>query len=193
MDTVFLRAKLHEAVDRVVDELVATETAPSAPSTDNEIEMKGTVDPFAFPWPGDFGSEDFTSGTAYRLKGNGGDATVVVGWTTRYAWNADRGRAVVFHRVKPGDAPAKWYPWTEFVETDSGEHAAAIPDPQRPRALLKDGAPLPEHLSGKKVARADEVFRSIRDGASLRLVVSEDDEEEMVRHGYWVAKLRGRI
>ena len=96
-------------------------------------------------------------------------------------------------RKRPGDGPSSWYPWTEFVETDTGRFGAPIPNPQRPRAILKDGQPLPARFNRKTVARADEVFDSIRNGASLRLVVDEDDEAEMVRHGFWVAQLRGRI
>jgi hypothetical protein len=79
------------------------------------------------------------------------------------------------------------------VETDTGRFGAPIPNPQRPRAILRDGEPLPPRFTGKTVARADDVFDSIREGASLRLVVDEGDEAEMVRHGHWVAELRGRI
>jgi hypothetical protein len=43
------------------------------------------------------------------------------------------------------------------------------------------------------VERADAVFGSIRKGASLRVVVDEDDEGAMIRHGYWVADLRKRF
>ena len=58
---------------------------------------------------------------------------------------------------------------------------------------MRDMSALPTRFTGKTVARADEVFNSIREGASLRLVVDESDEAEMVRHGYWVAILRGRV
>jgi hypothetical protein len=121
------------------------------------------------------------------------DASVIVAWTTRNAWNRDRRRAVVFHRARPDDEPGRWYPWTEFVETDTGGFAAPIPNPQRPRAIMRDMNALPGRFTGKTVARSDAVFDSIREGASLRLVVDESDETEMVRHGYWVARLRGRV
>jgi hypothetical protein len=195
MNTALLREKLHAAVDVIVDEfLMQQASAPSVAAADAEqVDAIGPVEPFAFTWPADYGSEDFTSATAYRLSSLVGEASVVVGWTTRHAWNRDRRRAVVFHRMRPGDRPAKWYPWTEFVETDTGRFGAPIPNPQRPRAILRDGELLPPRLTGKTIARADEVFDSIREGASLRLVVDEGDEAEMVRHGYWVAQLRGRI
>lgn len=79
------------------------------------------------------------------------------------------------------------------MESDTGRFAASIPDPERPRAIVRQETSLPARFAGKSVARADNLFESIRQGASLRLVVDESDEDEMVRHGYWVARLRGRI
>jgi hypothetical protein len=85
------------------------------------------------------------------------------------------------------------YSWVEFNETDDGEFAARIPDALNPRAALKEGDTIPPHLAGKKIRRADEVFRSVRSGPSLHLVLAADDEEAMIEHGCWVAHLRGRI
>jgi hypothetical protein len=189
VDTALLRERLHAAVDVVIDEFITQQAAPpAAPGTSVTVETVGPVEPFAFTWPADYGSEDVTAATAYRLSSLAGEASVVVSWTMRYAWNRDRRSAVVFHRMRPGDGPGKWYPWTEFVETDAGRFGAPIPNPQRPRAILTDCEPLPPRFTGKTVARADGVFDSIREGASLRLVVDEGDEAEMVRHGYWVAQ-----
>jgi hypothetical protein len=194
VDAALFRERLHSAVDAVVDEFLTQQASAPAPRAGAEtIEAIGPIEPFAFTWPANYGSEDFTSGTAYRISSLVGGASVVVGWTTRRAWGRDRRRAVVFHRVRPGDGPGRWYPWTEFVETDTGRFGASIPNPQRPRAILREGEPLPPRFTRQGVARADEVFDSIREGASLRLVVDEGDEPEMVRHGYWVAQLRGRI
>jgi hypothetical protein len=36
-----------------------------------------------------------------------------------------------------------YYPWTEFVETDHGGYAAAIPNPDHPRKILTRQDPLP--------------------------------------------------
>jgi hypothetical protein len=195
VDTAFLRERLHAAVDHIIDELATEQTvaAPAAQDGSEPVEAIGPLEPFTFAWPANYGSEDFSAATAFRLSTLVGEAAVIIGWTTRHAWNADRRRAVVFHRARPEDAPTKWYPWTEFVETDTGRFAASIPSPQRPRAILRDGDPLPSRFSGQTVARSDEVFGSIREGASLRLVVHAGDEASMVRHGYWVAKLRGRV
>jgi hypothetical protein len=70
----------------------------------------------------------------------------------RHAWNADRGRAVLLHRARPEDPPTKWYRWTEFVETYTGSFAAPIPDPQRPRAILRGGGALPSCSAGGQLA-----------------------------------------
>ena len=43
------------------------------------------------------------------------------------------------------------------------------------------------------VERTDQLFSGIRQGPSLRLVVAGSDEEDIVRHGYWVASLRKRL
>lgn len=192
MDTTLLKGRLHEAIDQIIDELLGQEQASSAEAAE-DVERIGSIKPFTYHWPADYGSEDFASATAYRISTLPGDASAIVGWTTRNAWGRDRRRAVVFLRAQPEDGPGRWYPWTEFVETDTNRFAAPIPNPQRPRAIMRDTSALPTRFTGKTVARADEVFNSIREGASLRLVVDESDEAEMVRHGYWVAILRGRV
>jgi hypothetical protein len=99
-----------------------------------------------------------------------------------------RERAVVF-----GETGSSLYPWTEFVEADDGRFAAGVSDPAHPRALLKDGDPIPARFQVAAVERTDQLFSGIRQGPSLRLVIAGADEETMVRHGYWVAGLRKRL
>jgi hypothetical protein len=194
VDTILLKERLHEAVDQIVGEFSSAQAAPAAASTQSgDVEMLGSVGPFVFHWPADYGSENFDSGTAYRLAVLDDQSSVIVGWTTRQAWGRDRRRAVVFHRMRALDDPRRWYPWTEFVETDSGGYGASIPNPDRPRGILRDGAVLPARFTGRTTARADEAFEPVRNGASLRLIVDDSEEEEMVRHGHWVATLRRRI
>jgi hypothetical protein len=190
-----LRNRLHETLDDVLDEFFAKQGAPAASAVAGAetVDRVGPIEPFTYAWPADYGTEEFRSGTAYQVPSIGQDSAVVVAWTTRYAWGRDRDRAVVFHRARPSDDANRWYPWTEFVETDTGMYAATIPDPARPRAVLRDSDPLPHHIPSRAAARADQVFDSIREGASLRLVVNKADETDMVRHGLWVAQLRGRI
>jgi hypothetical protein len=160
--------------------------------TAEDVEALGPLGPFDFPWPAQYGTEHFDSATAYRLASLD-ESSVIVGWTRRLAWGRDRRRAVVFHRKNISDEPRQWYPLTEFVETDTGVFAAQVPDPEQPRAILRDGQSLPRRFSGKVIARADEVFDSVRKGPSLRLLVNEAEEPEMVRHGFWVGQLRGRV
>jgi len=197
MDPTTLRERLHVAVDQVVDDLLAEhsdgDVIPVTPDAEPDAVRADRYEGFTYRWPG--GDEEaIGDATVYRLTTpNGAVLRVIVGWTTRHAWNADRGRAVVFYDARDEDDPARWYPWTEFVETDDGRFAATIPDPSRPRAILNETFRLPSRFAGLEVARADELFRSIREGASLRLVVNRSDEAEMIRHGYWVARLRGRV
>lgn len=108
----------------------------------------------------------------------------------RAAWGkSDRKRATVFGPA----GPDSFYPWTEFVETDTGDFAATIPNPEHPRAILTASDPLPGRFRGARVERADQLFEQIRNGPSLRLVVTSSDEVDMVLHGYWVARLRNRL
>ncbi len=194
MDLDALRNRLHEVVDDLLDEFTAAEARGHEPAdTPEDVEPIGGIEPFDYRWPANYGSEHFDSGAEYKLAALENGASVIVAWTTRNAWNKDRRRAVVFYRARRGDEPNRWYPWTEFVETDTATFAAPIPDPQRPRAIARDANTLPSRFVGKTILRADAVFGSIREGGSLRLVVEKSEEAEMVRHGYWVATLRGRV
>jgi hypothetical protein len=196
---VTLRARIHAAIDEILDEYEGQPVLPhvmattTAPPPDFTIESLGPVDPFSYSWPADYGTEEFRSGAAYRIPGTNPGASVIVAWTTRLAWGRDRDRAVVFYKARPDDGVGRWYPWTEFVETDTGMYAATIPNPDRPRSILRDGSAIPAEIARYTIARADQLFNSIREGASLRLVLEQDDEIDMVRHGYRVAQLRGRV
>ena len=79
------------------------------------------------------------------------------------------------------------------METDEGEYACRIPDPEHPQATLKAGDPLPARFKDAKILRADQVFRLLRNGPSLRLVVDGADELAMIRHSYWMANLRKKL
>ena len=118
---------------------------------------------------------------------------VVFGWTERPAWGrSDRKRVGIFSQS--GSRASKvFYPWTEFVETDDGRYASPIPNPARPRKILTRRDPLPERFRGAHVVRSDELFDHITNGPSLRLVVDATNEETMIRHGHWVAGLRGKV
>jgi len=192
-----LRTAVHEAVDRVFDQYEAAGTPGIAPSPDVQGEAIGVTagevtGAWKYRWPG--GEEEtFSQSRWYETNGPSGRQRVRVAWARRAAWGrSDRRRAIVFNQVGSPDSTT-YYPWTEFVETDHGRFAAAIPDPGRPRAMLTDAALLPARFKGAAVERSDALFDSVAEGPSLRLVVDEDDEATMVRHGYWVATLRRRI
>ena len=187
-----LRTALHQAVDEIIDtHLNGTLTAPDqvalAASDGVAVVTEGDHGAFPYRWP-DGNDEAFTRSRWYGLDDQGRKQRVLVAWTEREAWGRVRERAVVF-----GEAGSSLYPWTEFVETEDGRFAAGVSDPAHPRALLKDGDPIPARFQGAVVERTDQLFSGIRQGPSLRLVVMGADEDAMVRHGYWVAGLRKRL
>jgi hypothetical protein len=191
-----LRLELHSAVDEIVDRMFGSPSeGPAAVADDEELlvvpgESFGS---WTYRWP-DQVEEGFASGQWYEVQSQSREPIVRVrlAWTTRKAWGRDRRRAIVFQQLGAEESNT-YYPLTEFVETDDGRFASPIPNPERPRALLADGAQLPARFRDAAVERADGVFGSIENGPSLRLVLAEENETEMVRHGHWVARLRGRI
>lgn len=199
IDPVELRQKLEQAIAEVIGELEGgglgedepVQSKPPSLASQFPVDPANSIDGFDYKWPANAGEEHFEGGRAYRLDFPSGPATAVLAWTHRWAWGKERGRAVVFEHK--GEDPKKWYPWTEFTETDDERYAAPIPDPARPRAILSDGMPLPPPYDSLPVARSDALFASIRRGPSLRLVLDKDRDLEMVRHGHRVAVLRRRV
>jgi hypothetical protein len=189
-----IREELHRAVDEILDRhLGAGAPRPPRGGGAGAVEFEGDNGPWTYRWPGSGGVEKFYESRWYKLATSNGRRRVLVAWAVRSSWGkADRRRAIVF--LQQGDADSqRFYPWTEFVETDDGRYAAPLVDPTRPRKMLADGEPLPHRFDGLTVERSDRLFDSIQDGPSLRLVVDATDEVAMVEHGYWVATLRRRI
>ncbi len=187
---------MHRAVDRVVDQRPGSARTPHSDGAGSvwQIAVTGGTDAgqWVYHWPGERTPQVFFASRLYEALGPHGTAQVRVARCTRPAWGRERERAVVFKHQGGPDART-YYQWTEFVETDDGRFAAVIPNPQRPRTLLREGGVLPDHLHPARVARSDNLFRSIQSGASLRYVVDREDEVSMIEHGYWVAALRHRI
>jgi hypothetical protein len=189
MDLTALREELHRVIDAALDaHMGARDGSTNGQALD--VEVEDAVEPWTYRWPNGY-VERYDTTTRYRVTGDFGEADVLVAHTTREAWGRDRERIVVFG--KAGGTSGAHYPWTEFVETDDGDYAAKLSDPDDPRKSLRQGDRLPPRLASANVRRNDEIFRSIRDGAALRLVVAPNDTEAMIGHGYWIASLRGRI
>lgn len=191
-----LRSELHAAVDEIVNRLARGEQVHEGPATDYgegpEIQLGDAFEAWTYRWP-DGQEEEFSSGRWYRVRLGSGLCQLRLAWTTRKAWGRDRERAIVFQQVG-GSASQTYYPLAEFVETDhAGEFAGPVPDPTRPRALLSRLSEVPDRFRGAKLLRADEAFRTIEKGPSLRLIVGQDDETAMVRHAVWVGTIRGRL
>jgi hypothetical protein len=184
MDSFGLRQALHEAVDRIMNEFDHSaeqhEDALVVPSGEQ-------LDDFEFLWP-DGRREHMSDVRAYVVNEAGGSRKVLLARTERRAWGRQRGRAVVFRR-----AGTALYPWTEFVETEDGRYAAGIPRADRPRALAMNRSELPAGMAQADIRRTDELFANVRKGPSLRIVVTREDEEAMVRHGCLVARVRNHL
>jgi hypothetical protein len=191
-----MRTALHEAVDQIFDDYQkaagATESAAEPPVTaETPLVTRGDLVPdWSFTWPSDEGKETFRETRLWDVSTPHKSHRVHLARGKRPAWGKnDRERVIVFGQV----GPDSYYPWAEFVETDTGHFAAPIPNPEHPRKILTPSDPLPSRYRGAHVEQAAELFDQIRNGPSLRLVVSSSDEEDMVRHGYWVARLRNRL
>lgn len=151
----------------------------------------GVFSDWDYTWP-DGTIEAFDACRYYLVDGSHGKARALIGSTTRPVRNELTDRKVVFGQVgRRGNRTHR--PWTEFVRVRDGNYAATIPDPLRPRGLLKDGDLLPKRFETARVERADQLFESMINAPTLRVVVDEDDDVAMIRHGYWVATLRRRL
>ncbi len=193
MDVEALRAELHRTVDEIIDRHLGNTLSGDGRSMESvSVTASGNASEWNYRWP-DGKKEDFHRAQWYQVTGDRGQRRVVVAWAKRTAWGkTDRVRAIVFLQQGAPDSKT-YYPLTEFVETDDNRFAAIIPRPSRPRAQLRDEDQLPERFRNAVVERADALFESIANGSSMRLVLKENDEKEMVRHGYWVASLRNRF
>ena len=192
MQVEVLRAALHEAIDEIIDGFLhddgsTVSTAKSGEHDDVEVVVGEDHGPFTYRWPGG-NEEEFTRSRSYTVANEGREHRVLVAWTEREAWGRIRGSVP----SSSGVSGTSLYPWTEFVETDDGDVAAGLPDPDHPRALLKHGSAIPDRFASATIERTDALFEGIRNGPSLRLVLAPGGELEMVRHGYWVAGLRKR-
>ncbi len=184
-----LRKELRSSVDEAIDRFIAEQNEGGEVVT---VQAEDEVlDHWTYTWPDRY-TEEYDQARWYRATGPSGNARVLLARTTRTVRGDDLRRWIVFAQIG-GEDSKTFYPWSEFVATDEGDFAAIIPNPQRPRAVLSDGDPLPTRFARARVERTDALYGKVADGPSLRFVVSEDDADEMIRHGYWVAELRHRI
>jgi hypothetical protein len=197
MDLEAIRMELHDAVDKILDDYQLGDgarpqsIAQPPPTTETPVVTWGKLVPdWSYTWPGDEGTEPFDQTRRFKVTDPYKEYDGLLAWGKRPSWGRnDRKRAIVFGQVGPNS----FYPWTEFAETDTGFFAAPIPNPEHPRKILTQSDPLPGRYRGAHVERTDQLFDQITNGPSLRLVVTPSDDEDMVRHGYWVARLRNRL
>lgn len=185
------RARVERAAAGFVREVLAAfDDVLTGHPAQLRIRKIGEGTRFSFPFPD--AVESYPTFSVWVAEHPAGRVDLRVAWTTRPAFGRKRRkRSVVFG--PPSTAAPGWYPWVEFTETDDGRMSSVVPDPKRPRRQLRDGDSLPAHYKGRTVERSDALFGSIREGPSLRLVVTPDDEDGMVDHGFYVAQLKGRV
>ncbi len=200
MDVSVMREALHGAVDRIIDEYLAGGSLSQipadqpVPTLDTPLVVRGDeTGAWTYRWPGNEGAEEFYASRQYEIVTPYKTYRVRLAWSERPAWGRqDRKRAIVFGQTGPASSKT-FYPWTEFVETDTGRYAAPIPNPEQPRKMLTSSDPLPARFQDAEVERTDQLFDQIVNGPSQRLVVDANEEEAMIFHGYWVARLRNRL
>ena len=174
-----------------VDALVAPEGTVGL-----EIGEPEPLGKFTYRWPG--GTVKYLDAVKYPARRGEREDVFAVGGEEggRASYGReDRGRVVVFHRR--GLSEMSYYPLVEFTESDldSAVFAAIVPQPSNPKKgataadldMLRD---VP-HLKDAQLERADTVFRSVRNGPSLRLLVRRDEPAMMIEHAWWVGSLRG--
>jgi hypothetical protein len=118
-----------------------------------------------------------------------GQYSFLMGWQTRPAFGKDdRGRWIVFHQWGgPEGAP---YPVAEFTETDEGRFAAIMLAPGQGRKRLYPDDELPRWFERLEIARTDDLYETVSNGPSLRVVVDDKDFKTMIVHGYWMGRVR---
>ncbi len=137
MDVNLMREALHSAVDRIIDEYLVAGSPSSPPSgqlvptVDVPLVVRGgETGPWSFRRPGTEGTEKFYKSQQYEVGTPYKTHRVRLAWSERPAWGRrDRKRAIVFGQTGSASSAA-FYPWTEFVETDTARHAAANPEPR---------------------------------------------------------------
>ncbi len=151
--------------------------------------------PYTHKWPEV--EDTFTEGRYYDVSGTGiptDGLRVLVARITQNIWGKpQRPAAMVFGKLRTQKEGTQLTPYVAFAGDDHGTFAAIIPNPVHPRSALKPSDPLPAHFTSAVVKRNDELFDSIKQGPSLRLVVQPDDEIAMVEHALWVASLRNHF
>jgi hypothetical protein len=183
-----LRDRLKGAIDEIFSEFGGEpERAGEGPDLQLTVGSPQPAEGFDFKWP----EEVVHYEPAYRasLNDGAGQYAFLVGWQTRPAFGKeDRGRWIVFHQW--GGSEGAPYPVAEFTETDDGRFAAIMLAPGQGRKRLYPDDELPRWFERVEIARTDELYGTVSNGPSLRVVVADKDFETMIVHGYWMGRVR---
>lgn len=185
-----LKMSLHRAIDELFDAFEPQrEVVPI-----EQIHFLGDMPDWEHPFPK--GPESITDSRAFEVLTAAGKAETpirvagCIGQTRRDAFGlAARKRWVVFGAI---GSVGRYYPWLEWVETDTDMVAAEAPDAVEPRKGIRDPRQAPDFLEGVDLARSEQLFERIASGKTLRMVLPADDQREMVRIAAEIARLRRR-
>ncbi|MER7275577.1 hypothetical protein ABT369_14060 [Dactylosporangium sp. NPDC000244] len=172
--------------------------AEQAAATAGEFEISPPekFEEFQYRWPN--GTVKYLDAQRYQVHHDDSDLFFVIGEEEggRPSYQReDRGRVVVF--IRSGRKESTYYPLVEFAETDRDPelYAAIVPKPSAPRSGtttddLDELRKVP-HLESAQLERADQVFTSLRNAPSLRLLARRKDVQLMIEHAWWVGGIRG--
>lgn len=186
-----LRREVQAAVALAIDGVIDRHVRAARPGGAIVEYEDFASEKFFYRWP-DGKIEEYDNCHWYQVTGPQGSVRVLFTETQRPVFGAKLKRYIVFGQLG-SQASKTLYPFTEFVQTKDGNFAAVIPDPQRPRAAIKDPGSLPARFKDARVEKTHDLFDGVVGGESLRLVVPSDDVEAMISHAYWVAALRKRL
>lgn len=187
-----LRVQLHLMIDELLDQaLSAAQQRQGQEETKLTIATGNPQQAFTYRFPNE--EVTFSGGQYYDVQGPQGYLKMLLARTEVEIWHARYPAFFVFARESGLENPLSMQDCTQFTKTDTGEFGSVIPNPADTKKKLKAGMPLPLRYSNAKVARTDELYTSLKNAPTLRLVVQETDIEAMLAHGYYVAYLRKRF
>jgi len=187
-----LRIQLHRLIDELLDQALSeAQQQQGQEETRLTIVAGNPQQAFTYRFPNE--EVEFSGGRYYSVQGPQGYLKMLLAKGEVEIWHARYPAFFVFARESGPENPLSMQDCTQFTKTDTGEFGSVIPNPADPKKKLKAGMALPPRYANARVARTDELYASVKNAPTLRLVVQENDIDAMLSHGYYVAHLRNRF